>query len=126
MIIGVDQKQTRLDLARELGATHIIDTSDMSSVTSQLAAAIGKVVPAGASAIFDTTGALPLIQAGVQALKARGEMILIGIVTGKTLELDLGILLNVCNIGNRLKTLYLLQTVWCDDTWLHRRQRKAP
>lgn len=94
-IIGVDRVQSRLDLVKELGATHVIDTSKFQDVGTELPAAIKKIAPKGANAVFDTTGVVPLIAAAVPALQAKGQIILIGIVNGKTMDLDLGPLLNV-------------------------------
>ncbi|KAL6711716.1 hypothetical protein ACN47E_004650 [Coniothyrium glycines] len=92
-IIGVDRVSSRLDLARELGATHVIDTSNLPSLTTDLAAAIRVIVPHGTSANFDTTGVLPIISAGCQSLQRQGQMILIGIVSG-TMDVDIGAMLN--------------------------------
>jgi NADPH:quinone reductase-like Zn-dependent oxidoreductase len=94
-IIGVDRVQSRLDLVKEMGATHVIDTSKFQDVGTELPAAIRKIAPKGANAVFDTTGVVDLIAAAVPALQARGQIILIGIVNGKTIDLDLGALLNV-------------------------------
>lgn len=94
-IIGVDLVQSRLTLAKEIGATHVIDTSKFKDLATDLTAAIRDIVPTGANAIFDTTGVVPLIAGAVKALHPKGELVLIGIVTGKTLELDLGDLLGV-------------------------------
>jgi threonine dehydrogenase-like Zn-dependent dehydrogenase len=94
-IIGVDRVQSRLDLVKEMGATHIIDTSKFQDVGTELPAAIKEIAPKGANAVFDTTGVVPLIAAAVRALQPRGQIILIGIVNGKTMDLDLGAILNV-------------------------------
>ncbi|KAF9693258.1 hypothetical protein EKO04_008597 [Ascochyta lentis] len=93
-IIGVDRVQSRLALAKEMGATHIIDTSNLKDLPADLPIAIREIVPGGANAVFDTTGVVPLIAGAVKALRSKGEIILIGIVNGKTMNLDLGELLN--------------------------------
>ncbi|CAO2651388.1 Nn.00g039580.m01.CDS01 [Neocucurbitaria sp. VM-36] len=90
-IIGVDKVQSRLELARELGATHVIDTSNFPSLTIDLITAIKEILPLGTNATFDTTGIIPLIEAGVQSLHPKGQMILIGTVNG-SMKLDLGIM----------------------------------
>lgn len=94
-VIGVDRVQSRLGLAKEMGATHIIDTSNFKDIATDLAAAIREIAPKGANAVFDTTGVVPLIAASIPALHAKGQIVLIGIVNGKTMDLDLGSLLNV-------------------------------
>lgn len=95
-IVGVDRVQSRLDLAKELGATHIIDTTNFTSPASDLATAIREIAPRGTNANFDTTGVVALIEAGVQTLHPKGQMVLIGILDGKKMELDLGPILSVC------------------------------
>lgn len=108
-IIGVDRVQSRLTLAKEMGATHVIDTSSFKDVTADLPTAIREIVPMGANAIFDTTGVVPLIAGAVKALHSKGQIILIGIVDGKTMDLDLGQLLNVSQsfhiVHHKLTTL---------------------
>jgi Zn-dependent alcohol dehydrogenase len=91
----VDRVQSRLTLAKEMGATHTIDTSNFKDVSTELSKAVREVVPRGADAVFDTTGVVPLIAGGVKALHCKGQIILIGIVNGKTMDLDLEQLLNV-------------------------------
>ncbi|KAF1926917.1 GroES-like protein [Didymella exigua CBS 183.55] len=93
-IIGVDRVQSRLDLAKELGATHVIDTSNFKDVAIELPAAIRKIAPKGANTVFDTTAIVALIAASMPALHAKGQIILIGNVNGKRLDLDLGLVLN--------------------------------
>lgn len=78
-----------------MGATHVIDTSNFKDVATELPAAIRGVAPKGANAVFETTGVVPLIAAAVPALHPKGQIILIGIVNGKTMEIDLGALLSV-------------------------------
>ena len=52
-IVGVDRVQSRLDLAKELGATHVIDTSDKIEIVDKVHEATGGE---GASILVDTTG----------------------------------------------------------------------
>lgn len=96
----MDLVQSRLDLAREIGATHVIDTSKFKDVPSEIATAIREIVPRGANAIIETTGVVPLITGAVKALQSKGQIILIGIVNGKTMDLDLGELFNVSHCVN--------------------------
>jgi Zn-dependent alcohol dehydrogenase len=96
IIIGVDRVKSRLDLALEPGANHVTDTSNLPSLTVDLTKAIREIVPLGANTNFDTTGVVPIIDAGVQALHSKGQMILIGVVDGK-MGIDLGAMLAVCH-----------------------------
>lgn len=94
IIIGVDRVQSRLQLARELGATHVIDTANLPSLTTDLIAAIRAIAPTGTNATFDTTGVKPIIDAGAQTLQAKGQLVLVGIVEG-TMNIDVGLLMAV-------------------------------
>jgi aryl-alcohol dehydrogenase len=73
-LIAVDRNPERLVLALELGATHAIlaDGRD-------LAAAIRAIVPDGLDYIVDTTGAGPVIRAGLEALTARGQLAMLAV-----------------------------------------------
>ncbi|OYW14363.1 MAG: hypothetical protein B7Z50_04580 [Sphingomonadales bacterium 12-62-5] len=64
-IIAVDRVAERLELARKLGATHMIlaDGRD-------LMLALREVVATGIDRIVDTTGASPVIRAGLEARRA--------------------------------------------------------
>jgi Zn-dependent alcohol dehydrogenase len=85
----VDRVQSRLALAQELGATDVIDTSSLPSLAVDLGNAIREIVPQGTNANFDTTGVIPIIDAGIQSLQVNGQMVLIGIVDGH-MDIDLG------------------------------------
>jgi len=93
-IIAVDRVQSRLELARELGATHAIDTSKFALLTNDLIAAIREISPGGTNVTLDTTGVKPIIDAGAQALQTKGQLVLIGIVQG-TMNIDVGLLMAV-------------------------------
>ncbi|KAJ9660999.1 hypothetical protein H2198_002158 [Neophaeococcomyces mojaviensis] len=87
-IIAVDRVKSRLDIAKQIGATHVFDTSGM-DVT---AAEFGKDFVTKVRALvggedakikfaFDTTGVLPLINAMVKTLTKRGKLFQIGVPT---------------------------------------------
>ena len=78
-IIAVDRVAARLDLARQLGATHIIlaDGSD-------LMAALRAIVATGIDRIVDTTGVSAVIRAGLEALASRGEMAMLAVTAPGT------------------------------------------
>jgi Zn-dependent alcohol dehydrogenase len=78
-----------------LGATHVIDTSGFKDTATDLPAALRDIAPKGVNAVIETTGVVPLISAVVPALHAKGQIILIGIVTGKMMELNLAALMTV-------------------------------
>ncbi|KAJ5919139.1 hypothetical protein N7466_010082 [Penicillium verhagenii] len=76
-IIAVDRVQSRIDLAKQLGATHTIDTSEPGFTT--LDVATWNIVPPGVSIAIDTTGVPSIIEQSLQATRARGKMVLVGV-----------------------------------------------
>ncbi|WP_224401712.1 NAD(P)-dependent alcohol dehydrogenase [Pseudonocardia sp. ICBG1034] len=68
-VIAVDVEQTRLDLARELGATHVVDAGRV----DDLSAALRAVVPRGTDFALDTSGRTQNLTAGVDALAPMGR-----------------------------------------------------
>ncbi|KAK5119074.1 hypothetical protein LTR62_000285 [Meristemomyces frigidus] len=77
MIIGVDRVESRLNMAKELGATHTIDGSKLGDKT--LVDAIKEIAEGlGPHIAIDTTGAPPLINAGVASIRNKGRYIQVG------------------------------------------------
>jgi len=81
-IVAVDRVKSRLDLARELGATDVIDTSQTD--LDQALAAIG-----GIDLGLDTTGVPKVIEAAVRALKPCGQLALEGASHESTMSLNI-------------------------------------
>jgi aryl-alcohol dehydrogenase len=81
-IVAVDLHENRLDLARELGATHVLLGSDP-GVPRQLR----KITGGGAHYALDTTGVPEVIRDGVECLRPTGT---IGLVGAQTRDLVLG------------------------------------
>ncbi|KAJ5559114.1 alcohol dehydrogenase [Penicillium sp. DV-2018c] len=75
-IIAVDRVQSRIDLAKELGATHTINTSNPDFSTLDLA--VRNLVPGGVSIAIDTTGVPSIIEQSIQSTQARGKTVLVG------------------------------------------------
>ncbi|KAJ5986169.1 NAD/NADP dependent alcohol dehydrogenase [Penicillium sp. IBT 35674x] len=76
-IIAVDRIQGRLELAKEFGASHILDTSDSSFST--LDEATRSLFAGGVSVVIETTGVPHLIEQGIQSTTARGKIVLVGV-----------------------------------------------
>jgi aryl-alcohol dehydrogenase len=72
-IIAVDVVPSRLELARELGATHAINGSENDAV-----AEIRRITDGGADYALDTTGLPALIAQFVEALRQRGTAAILG------------------------------------------------
>ena len=66
IIIAVDIVQSRLDLARELGATHLVDGH------GDVAGEIAAIMPGGVRYSVDTTGIADVMRNAVLALATRG------------------------------------------------------
>jgi aryl-alcohol dehydrogenase len=76
-IVAVDLNPVRLELARELGATHTFDGRQ-----SDLLAHLVAVTGGGAHYILDTTGVPAVIQAAIHALRPTGTCGLVGVQQG--------------------------------------------
>ncbi len=74
-IIAVDRVDSRLELARGIGATHGINTEN----EPDLAKAIRAIVPRGVNSIVDSAGVSTLIGAAVGALAIRGRLGLVAV-----------------------------------------------
>ena len=72
-IVAVDKIASRLELAREFGATHTIDAG----TTDPVAALIG-ITGFGAHATLDTTGVAAVIRQAVDSLAPRGTCAILG------------------------------------------------
>ncbi|KAJ5946119.1 hypothetical protein N7454_002958 [Penicillium verhagenii] len=92
-VITVDRVQSRIALAKKLGATHTIDTSEPGFTS--LDEAIRKIAPTGVSIAIDTTGVPNIIEQSLQATRARGKMVLVGVPPpGYKLSIDAAAHLN--------------------------------
>jgi aryl-alcohol dehydrogenase len=71
-IIGIDLNTRRLAVARELGATHVIDAKD------DVGSAIAKLTGAGADFTFETTANAKVIRRAIDCLAPRGTCGIVG------------------------------------------------
>ncbi|KXH31797.1 zinc-binding dehydrogenase [Colletotrichum simmondsii] len=76
-IIGIDRVESRLELAKTLGATHIINTTglEMAQVTEKIKEAAEGL---GATICIDTSAFPPLLEAQVQGTRYMGKIIQVG------------------------------------------------
>ncbi|PGH14510.1 hypothetical protein AJ79_03003 [Helicocarpus griseus UAMH5409] len=80
-IIGVDRVKGRLELARELGATAVIDTSELvGDVGEALVHAMQALTPdgLGTTVTIETTGVMGLVEAGVAFTAPLGRYVQVG------------------------------------------------
>ncbi|KAL2277866.1 hypothetical protein FJTKL_15155 [Diaporthe vaccinii] len=78
-IIAVDRVPSRLELAKSLGATHLVNTNEIKGTPSLIEEIRGLTGGAGTTITVDASGAVPLIQQGVEFTANQGKMILLGI-----------------------------------------------
>ncbi|KIW10686.1 hypothetical protein PV08_11650 [Exophiala spinifera] len=75
-IIAIDRVEQRLQLAREFGATHVINSTE----TEDLVAEVKSLTKgAGSTITLDTTGNMRLIENGLAMTANRGQMIVVGV-----------------------------------------------
>lgn len=72
-IVAVDKVPARLDLARELGATHCVDVTE-----DDLLKAVLDVTGGGADGVVETTGSTAVLRQGADALAPRGTVVVVG------------------------------------------------
>lgn len=84
-IIAIDLVPSRLELALELGATHVINSGQENAVDR-----VREITGGGADFAMDSTGIGPLISQMVSALRPRGTAAIVGASKpGSTAEIDL-------------------------------------
>ncbi|MGW6731151.1 NAD(P)-dependent alcohol dehydrogenase [Streptomyces sp. NPDC055013] len=73
-IVAVDRVAERLSLAQELGATHTVDAAE-----TDLGEALAEITGGrGADGVVETTGNVGVLRRGVDALAARGTLVVVG------------------------------------------------
>ncbi len=86
-IIVVDLHQNRLDLAMELGATHVLNGKEVNVVEE-----IKKITNGGVLYAIETTGASPVILQSIHALRVGGKVAIVGMGGDVTLNMNNDIL----------------------------------
>ena len=74
-IIAVDLHQNRLDLAQQMGATHLVNANE-SDIQDELDLITG---PDGVDVVVDNTGLPEMIQFGYRITKPAGRVVLVGV-----------------------------------------------
>jgi L-iditol 2-dehydrogenase len=92
-LIAVDIEDYRLEHARRLGATHIINDRDRTAVTRIREITAGlrgfPAERAGVDVSFETAGAVPTTRNALAAVRAGGVAMLVGLPPDPMVELDL-------------------------------------
>lgn len=73
-IIALDLSEERLEKAKEMGATHVINSGKENPV-----AAIKKITPEGVDVSFEVAGVAPTFKQSIEATKGLGTMVLVSI-----------------------------------------------
>jgi L-iditol 2-dehydrogenase len=83
-IIVVDVVPRRLEMAKELGATHVVDATQTPAV-QEIVRLTGGL---GADVVLETAGAVPTIQQTLYAARRGGVVVLVGISSQANVPLD--------------------------------------
>jgi Zn-dependent alcohol dehydrogenase len=81
IIIAVDRIQDRLDLAKDLGATHLVNTSQFQTLRQDLIDAVHNITSTshGPTITVDCSGSPALIEAGVEFTAPMGSFFQVGV-----------------------------------------------
>jgi len=80
-IIAVDRHASRLEVARELGATHVVEVPAGADWARDLGREVAAISGGGTHTALDTTGAVSVIAAGVAGLRSRGVLGLVSMAS---------------------------------------------
>lgn len=112
-IIAMDVVAERLALARELGATHVINSREQDPVQ-----AIREITGDGVDFSLDSTGRPEIVRAAVEALRPRGLCGIVGASKpGTTFSLDMNDMMQNCKVlrgiveGDSIPDLFITQLV---------------
>jgi len=97
-IIAVDIFDKRLDLAKELGATEVINSKN-----EDVEKKIREIIAKGVDYAIDTTGVSPVIKNAIHVLKPAGDCVLVGVGGEITLNVMGDILLEGKNLTSVLE-----------------------
>jgi len=92
----IDRIPDRLTLAKDLGATHVIDSS---ALVSTLEDAVRNITDGqGSSLTIDTTGNISVIRSALDMTAIRGRVILLG-MSRQSIDIDITKFKLVCEIS---------------------------
>jgi aryl-alcohol dehydrogenase len=77
-IVAVDRHASRLELARELGATHTVEATDADPAGVDVVAAVREICGGPADFAIECTGVIPVVRQAVDSVGMLGTCVLIG------------------------------------------------
>ncbi|WP_146822199.1 NAD(P)-dependent alcohol dehydrogenase [Alicyclobacillus suci] len=86
-IVAVDVHDSRLELAKELGATHVLNGKTVDVISE-----IKKITNGGTHYAVETTGVTPVVLQSVRALRALGTVAIVGATGEVTFNVQLDIM----------------------------------
>ncbi len=78
-VIALDQYDNRLELAKELGATHVVNTRGISASQAVREILAVEGIQSGADVVFENTGKSACIADAYEMAHSRGRVVLIGV-----------------------------------------------
>ncbi|KAH7065375.1 chaperonin 10-like protein [Macrophomina phaseolina] len=76
VIVAVDRVASRLERAREFGATHVVNTAGTHG-WEKIVQAVKEAAPEGIDGVVETTGAVAVMQASMRVLRREGQVVLL-------------------------------------------------
>src|SRR5699024_6007389 len=73
-IIVLDLSDARLEKAKQLGATHVINSGEMDPIKT-----IGQIAPEGVDVAFEVAGVAPTFKQAIEVTKGLGKMMIVSI-----------------------------------------------
>ncbi|KAL4895477.1 chaperonin 10-like protein [Aspergillus ambiguus] len=77
-IIGIDRHASRLELAKQLGATHVVQVGPTADIQAVSEAVLAMTKGLGTNITLDTTGVPPLIAQGAKMTACKGKVLQVG------------------------------------------------
>lgn len=106
-IIAIDCVPAKLELAKTIGATHIVNTAEPNADSVQKVRDLTGGI--GASIVIEATGVVPVMSSAINMAAPLGRIILVGLPVGNPkLELPILDLIGVRCAETKTRKLYVL------------------
>lgn len=93
-VIAVDINDERLELAKQLGATHTINSKEVKDVEAK----IKEITNGGSTYAFDTTGIPAVINQGIKGLAQEGTIALVAIGGPVEIDVNYDLIMKNCSV----------------------------